>query len=171
MRSKKLFCAMLIALILGLLAGCREEVPISGGTLDLTDPNAPKVIYSKEITSLDATFFVASRQEDGEKMLHIKIAPDDTGTLIASEDTTNFRWPANEALLTSLQEVIDRYHLAELNGVYRVTAGLAPGYWEGGLSVTYASGETLSFTQNNDPYAEWAEAFYDAFYNWAEAIE
>ena len=173
MRFKTRLCALLCALTLSLFAGCgKEALPISGGTVDRTDPNAPKVIHSKEITSFDATFFAASRQVTEDiKMFHLTVKPDDTGKLIASGDVLPFQWPANEALLTALQDVIDRYDLAKKNGVYRVTAGLAPECQEGGLHVTYASGETLSFTENNDPYAPWAEAFYDAFNAWAEGIE
>ena len=66
---------------------------------------------------------------------------------------------AEDAFLVQLQNVIDAYRLVELNGVYRVTAGLAPEYQECCVFVEYESGEKLNFTVNNDPEAEWAKKF------------
>ncbi len=160
-------CAALFTLggSAGLAATGRDV--ISGGTTDRTDPDAPKEIASKDIAEFDAAFCVVTRwtSEEGN-FFHFRIAEGEDGALTASEEYLGIGLHADAELLAALQEIVDRFGLAEMNGVYRVTAGLAPEYQEGALKIRYASGEELEFTINNDPYAEWAEAMYDAFAAW-----
>ena len=157
------------------LGGCKEsepappQEPIEGGAVTYrTDPDAPKEIQSREIAEFDAVFRLYTRwkAQEEDNSFHFRVAPDGGGTLTASEEVLGLRRPADEALLRELQEIIEENGLAEQNGLYDVTAGLDPGHQEGGLKVLYASGETLQFTKNNDPYAAWAEEVYDAFAAW-----
>lgn len=169
------FMAVLLSIFLMLgLGGCTDEPqdepePVDGGTTIRTDEDAPKVIESKDITGLDVNLYLASRWSgDEEHFFQFRIA-EQNGTLTASESFSGVSLPADEALLTALQDVIDRYELAKRNGVYEVTAGLPPEFQERTLSVAYASGETLRFTQNNEPFEDWAVAFYDVFADWFAA--
>lgn len=180
MRNKKdlrmiLSAALLCALSLCGLCGCGDDAgpttePISGGTTDLTDYDAPKVILSKDISDFSASFYLDNRWTAAENHDFLfRIKPDADGMPIAAEEISGISFAADDELLSALQAVIDEEELAAMNGVYRVTAGLAPGYQECELLVNYASGEKLSFTVNNDPCAEWAEMIYTVFADWFAA--
>lgn len=148
--------------------------PVDGGTVtDGTDPNAPKVIESKDITGFDANFVSSIRwrtaTESRTEAFRFVVSPDADGVLTAAEEEYGFRAPADESLLTGLQEIIDRYGLVSMNGTYRVTAGLPWEYQASWLTVDYASGEKLWFTVNNEPFAEWTADVYDLFAAWFEA--
>ena len=148
------------------LFGCKKATD-SGGRIDQTDHDAPKVIQSKEISSFYASFFLAEHQnKEGKHDFLFRIETDEEDVLTASEESSGLSQPADQALLDTLQEVIDEKELVSQNGVYKVTAGLAPGYQKCERHVTYASGETLRFTINNDPRAEWAESIYAVFAQW-----
>ena len=169
-KGMRAMAVLLCALMIFGLGGCgggagqggdTDPEPIDGGTTNKTDANAPKHIESKDITNLDASFYLNTRwsgDQDGRFRFVIS-GPD--GSLTAREETRGVSVPADKELLDELQAVIDRYDLAKQNGVYEVTAGLPPEYQEGWLTADYASGEKLTFTTNNDPYAMWAEDFYD----------
>ena len=156
-------------LVIG-LAGCgsddQEPEPIDGGTTNKTDSNAPKTIESSDITSLDASFWLDTRWSGDRDYSFNFLIEDKEGVLTVSEKERGISAPADDELLAGLQSIIERYDLASKNGVYEVTAGLPPEYQEGGLTVTYASGETLTFTINNDPCALWSEDMYDLFAAW-----
>ncbi|MCR5789069.1 MAG: hypothetical protein K6G83_04195 [Lachnospiraceae bacterium] len=168
--------AVCIAAFVG-LSGCAanpaaaaealEEEPISGGVTDKTDPNAPKEIRSDEISDFDAEFYLGWRwMGEDDHNFAFSVKPDEEGTLIAAEDNSGISLPADEKLLTALQEVIREYDLASMNGVYQVTAGLPPEFRPCKVTVRYASGEELTFTMDNDPEAEWAEDIYTVFAQW-----
>ncbi len=169
----RIAAALLGALLLLTLWGCSAkqtltDPPISGGTTDKTDPNAPKTIESTEIESLSAVFCLLGEWTPGREDVNYRfeVAKGADGALTARVDPLGLSAPADEALLASLQKVIADNALASRNGEYRVTAGLAPGYQECSLAVTYASGETLSFTVNNDPDASWSREMYLIFADW-----
>ena len=176
-KKEWIMAALFGSLTLLMMGGCTTgspspetpgEEPVDGGrTTYLTDPNAPKVIESKDIVSYDASFFLSPRttgEEMGESFRFV--ISDKDGILTAEEENHGIKEPADKELLSSLQEIIDQYHLVSLNGLYDVTAGLPPEFQPGGLSVDYASGETLTFTTDNDPYAEWSEKVFDVFADW-----
>lgn len=163
-----------ISMIYGLL-GCidsaksQPEAALTGGVLDRTDPDVPKVINSKEISTFYARFYLATRWTDAKREKHMfefQIQPDKMGGLTASENISGICLPAEKKLLTAVQQVIAQEKLASKNGLYCLTAGLPPEYQACNLTVNYASGENLSFTINNDPYAEWAEKIYTVFADW-----
>ena len=176
MRGKKIMAALLCASLLFGLGGCTKPVsildpePIDGGTTVHTDANAPKVIQSKDIRAFFANFYLYHRwRGDEERFFEFEIKLNDEGTLTATERNSGASLPADADLLTALQEVIDKYNLAAKNGIYEVTAGLPPEFQESTLRVSYESGESLTFTQNNNPEAKWAEAVYDVFAAWFSA--
>jgi predicted small lipoprotein YifL len=166
---------ILLSAALSTLAGCGKkplQAPlepdhIEGGTTTRVDEKAPKEISSKELTGFSVNLFLESRwYGDEEHFFDFSVAADADGTLIASEKNTAVSAPADETLLTALQQIIDTHKLAGMNGLYEVTAGLPPEFQECYFSADYASGERLHFTVNNDPSADWAVDIYDAFSAW-----
>lgn len=142
---------------------------IDGGEVDHTDYTAPKEIESKDITDYYATFNIEGKWAPGQRDVFytFEVKPDEEGVLMATESVTGVKAVADQALLTSLQEIIDEFELAEHNGEYRITAGIDPSlYGPSTLTVNYASGEELNFTQDNDPSEEWAKKTYLAFAKW-----
>lgn len=162
---------LLSALALLGLGGCTNEPEaIDGGTTTVIDADAPKVIESKEITAFSVNFFLWNRwRGEDEHFFRFEVKEDASGTLTASETRSGVSHPADEALLSALQEIIDEYELVKENGLYEVTAGLPPEYQERTLRVEYASGESLCFTTNNEPNAAWAERVYEVFADWFAA--
>lgn len=154
------------------LFGCDSSPvsgPVDGGTVtNKTDYNAPKVIESKDIAAYHAHFMLYREWAPGfeDAFFTFEVAPDANGELMASELTTGVSAPADEELLTALQAVIDEHGLAERNGSYRLTAGLPPEFGPCTVNVDYASGENLTFTENNEPDALWAKQTYLVFANW-----
>ena len=166
---------LLSALALFTLCGCIDlsltgigQRPESGGVTDKTNPRAPKEIKSKEITEFRTNIVLLGEwsygRENAEYIFNIK--NNEEGVLTASEETTGVSFPADEALLTGLQEIIDEQRLAVKNGYYRVTAGLPPEYQQFTFEAVYASGESIKFTSNNNPEAEWAKKIYLLFADW-----
>lgn len=146
-----------------------EPEPIDGGEIDHSDYSAPKEIVSKDIISYYATFCLEGEWAPGHKneFLIFEVKRDDQGVLTASEAVTGVSAPADRELLSSLQDIIDKYKLVSKNGEYRITAGIDP-YLFGpcALKAEYASGEYLSFTHDNEPSDEWAIKTYLAFAKW-----
>ncbi len=173
-KEKRIMAALLCALLVFGLCGCGgkpadQEVtdePVDGGNTHRVDPDAPKVIGSKDITDLETSFFVATRWDSEENGFFRFTVRQAGGALTATEENRGISCPADGTLLGALQEIIDRYGLASQNGLYDVTAGLAPEYQPGGITVLYASGEKLTFTTDNNPYAMWAQDVYDVFAEW-----
>ena len=163
-----LFCFSMLA---GLF-GCNKGKPqnseyISGGTIDKTNTNAPKVIQSKSISSFYTNVYLRNRWTVEEKhTFQFSVKKDENDVLTAYEEISGIHLPADTNLMTELQNVIDENNLASQNGVYKVTAGLPPEYQKCELLIDYASGETLKFTVNNDPDAKWAEDVYTVFAKW-----
>ena len=169
-----LMAALLSLLVLFVLTACTQEdepdpEPIDGGTTTHIDADAPKVIESKDITAFSLNCYLSNRWRGDEERFFRFAVKEENGVLTAFEERSGISHPADEALLTALQEVIDEYDLAKSNGIYEVTAGLPPEYQESTLFVGYASGETLTFTRNNEPAAAWLESIYDIFADWFAA--
>ncbi len=168
-KGRLFMIALLSAMMAFSLFGCKKEEPISGGTTDNSDPDAPKVIESKDIESLSAHFYLDLRHSaKGDHLFDFEIGRDENGVLKASEKNSGISFEADKQLLGSLQELIDRYELVKLNGENRVTAGLPPEFQPCYLEVEYTSKERLYFRHDNDPMAKWAQGFYDIFAKWFE---
>lgn len=163
---KALWCIILAALVGLLLSACwpAEKAPLGGGVTDRTDHSAPKVIESKEIAEFSASFWIADERTSRSGRWNLQAYKDSSGRLIVNiEGAQRWQAQAEAALLAALQEVIERFELAKLNGIDRVTAGLPLAYRPTRLSVDYASGERLYFQMNGRPEAEWPRALLELF--------
>lgn len=170
MKMKKVWKKIAAAGMALLMAGCsktpKEEIICGGNTKD-NDPNAAKVIESADITEFSVAFFLAERcTEDDDHRFDFQIKPDKNGVLTAYENHAGISSAADETLLNALQEVIAKNNLAAMNGIYDITSGLPPEYQPRKLKVDYASGETLRYTVDNDPYETWAVEICDIFADW-----
>ena len=163
---KAVWCIMLAALAGLLLSACwpAEEAPICGGVTDRTDHSAPKVIESKEITALDASFWLEDDDASRSGRWELQAFKGSSGGVaVIIGGAVQGQALADAAFLDAVQDVLDRFKLAKLNGIDRVTAGLPPAYSPTRLSVDYASGERLYFQMNGDPKAEWPRALLEIF--------
>ena len=147
------------------------EEEICGGNTNLTDYDAPKEIKSEEITEFYAKFYSNLRfyNDDEGGSFYEFIIQDESGELMVTEINTGISSPADDELLTKLQDCITANELAKKNGIYDVTAGLPPEYQPCVVDITYASGENLYFSYDNDPYDEWLEDMVDVFDEWFSA--
>jgi len=171
---EKLGDAKAVLLRTGLAKPTKPPAPeiLCGGTVGHTDPDAPKVIESGELTAFSVSFFLAERWTgDGEHRFAFEVKPEENGVLTAYENRSGIRCPADSALLQALQEVIARNNLAAMNGISETTAGLPPEYRPRRLKADYASGETLRYTADNDPYEAWAVQVCDVFADWFHSKE
>ena len=162
---KAVWCIMLAALAGLLLSACwpAEEVPLCGGVTDRTDHSAPKAIVSKEITAFSASFWIQDEEGLGMRW-KLSAKKGSSGVVAVSvEGAVQEQAQADSAFLDAVQEVIDRFELAKLNGIDRVTAGLPPAHSPTRLSVDYASGERLYFHMDGDPEADWARELRNLF--------
>ena len=171
---KKGLVIMAVFLNLAALFGCEPDVlsnynPTSGGTTIKTDNTAPKEIVSKDIVGMDVEVYVLTRwtnDRDGEEGYDFVIDKDENNVLTVYEKEHGLSHAADDEILKEIQDIIDKNKLVSDNGLYEVTAGLAPEFHPRKFEVNYASGEKLSFTVNNNPEAAWAEEMYDAFAAW-----
>ena len=165
----KKFLTAIFAVLTGVfLAGydASAEAPLCGGVTDRTDRTAPKVIKSKEITAFSTSFLLRDETSPHEAIEYwsFTVKKDDSGR-IAIEAGNGATVQTDDALLAELQQVIDRFNLAALNGIDRVTAGLPPMFGPCRMSVDYASGERLHFQRNSRPEEGWPRAMRDIFIN------
>ena len=166
-KGKQIMITVLSTMLSFALFGCQKEEPISGGTVDRSDPNAPKKIESKDIAEFSINFFHETRKNMNEDhFFEFEVKKDEKGAFTATEKRLGISCEADKQLLDKLQEVIDEYELVLHNGYYKVTAGLAPEFQPSTLLVNYESGEKLSFTKNNEPSDRYTAAFYDVFADW-----
>lgn len=146
-----------------------DDGPIDGGVTDRSDYSAPKEIKSKDITEYYFNFCIEGKWAPGYENGYytFEIKSDAAGKLIASEKLTGVSAEADKELIAAIQDIIDSYKVAAMNGEYRLTAGLDPAYFgPSTLRVSYASGEKLTFTRDNEPDAEWVIRTYLAFAKW-----
>ncbi|MCR5798516.1 MAG: hypothetical protein K6G69_00400 [Lachnospiraceae bacterium] len=189
----KLIMTVFMCILLSLsLAGCEKEIDmdeegeevfkpgnkkdddelICGGRTTKIDDKAPKEIKSKDITEFSASFSLNGdwQAEDPRnrdwRAFTFTVKADENGDLIACEETDGVSMPADEKLLTGLQEAIDKNDLVKRNGVYDVTAGLPPEYQRCDMEVTYRSGEVLYFAEDNNPLGKWQRDICKVFMDW-----
>ena len=157
-----ILCALAAGGALMSLPPARESM--SGGVVhDRTDHSAPKAIVSREITELSASFWLEGGDfPRGAWTLHASRDSSDTIAL-SVQGGVQAQAFAEPALLSELQEVIERFGLVKRNGVDRVTSGLPPEYSPVSLKAEYASGERLYFRTNGSPRAGWPEALLEIF--------
>ena len=142
-----------------------DDEPITGGVEDNTDYDAPKTIESKELTSLSMQFYAYGDfySDVGEGLFRYELKEEAGKLILAETSYYNVTSEVDKGLLAEAQALIDKYHLASLNGRDRVTGGLPPDYGPWSFKAVYASGEKISFYEDGDPYAEWTRAFRKLF--------
>lgn len=154
--------------------GCKgkkmeKDEPLCGGVTDKTDLNAPKVIESTDIESYFSCFYLHKYGDPVKcEQLRFSVNKNEDGVLTAKEELTGSVAEADEELLNSLQKIIEKNKLVEKNGIYRTTAGLPPEFDPVTVTVNYKSGESLTFTENNDPTSVWADEITAVFTDWFE---
>lgn len=156
----KIVLFVLIAMLVVVLAGCIRHAdvidpvgPISGGKVDRTDYTAPKTIKSKELTYFSDKFFLYGEYNyENDATYDFEVVKNDDGSVSIEEKSCyQVKCKTDEHILKDLQAIIEKYELAKLNGVDKHTAGLPPEYQPSYFEAKYASGESLYFSQNNDP--------------------
>ncbi|MBQ7171359.1 MAG: hypothetical protein IJR89_03665 [Clostridia bacterium] len=135
---------------------------VCGGTTETLDTRAPKEISSEEMILFDATsaLNVPSLGED-ERLGYLSAfaAPCGEGTFLLLETEIGFRrregkdlrWAlVRESVFPALVRLVNECGLAAENGHHSSTAGL-PENFGGSVHIRYASGETVSFSDNQAP--------------------
>lgn len=153
-----------------LLSGCKggaigQKGVICGGTKDDTDYNAPKMIRSDELISFDTGFYrCADLLYDTDRSYRFKMSVAENGVLTITEGyDEKLKCETDATFAASLQKLIRKYELVKLNGIQKQTYGLPPEYAPYWIKAEYASKETLYFSVNGDPYAEWTGAVLELF--------
>ena len=136
--------------------------PIEGGITKRQDPDAPKTIVSKELTSFHAKFYCwdESGETDGGLYTFDPKKTDEGWHLEVSGTVTGSAF-VDAIAAQQVQAVIEAYELTVWNGHYSVTAGLPPAYGPHSVSAAYASGEQLTFTKDGAPDEAWCFAIKD----------
>ncbi|MBO4835824.1 MAG: hypothetical protein J5483_06900 [Lachnospiraceae bacterium] len=165
MKKKRVLCqTVLLAGLLCFLTGCGSLLP-KGGTVDHSDPNAPKEIQSDELVFFEVSFYryeEVETEKDGAEY-HFELKKED-GTCILSEDECyQISCEVDEKVFAEVQKIIREYDLISYNGTDRYKKGIVPEYGPFSLSAKYASGESLYFHMNIDPNEDWTWAFLKYF--------
>lgn len=132
-----------------------------GGQKDHSDPDAPKIIESTELTFFSCEFAWYEIEETEEAF------PEGVYTLEAKRDggkvTGRFQlrtrfgeardvpFEAEAFFLDRVQEIVTEYELARVNGHWVNTQGL-PDMYGSSLHAEYASGETVEAYDNEDGF-------------------
>jgi len=127
-----------------------------GGTRNYVDTNAPKVIESGEITYFDCVFSALTLC-DWESPIRGNIAElyahGSEGTFcLRDREKTNRKgsFVPDEAFFRELQQIVSRYDFARYNGQHYRVSGLPPDFGIR-LEIRYASGESVCFSDNQNP--------------------
>ena len=141
-----------------------EEPIIPGGFHDHTDPEAPKEIKSKDIVEFSATFYIYDDYSNFQGARYqYEISSADGVYILSEKGRYGIETEISENVLQDVQALIEKNNLGLLNGNHSYTDALPPEYQPCYLDVTYASGETLSFSSDGDPDAKWARDFRKYF--------
>ena len=143
----------------------KTEKGMCGGTDATLDRNAPKKVESDDILSFEAfsalnTYGVpAENEEDPLGYVYAFAAPCGGGTFLSLGISGGFRRREgkdfsvaliNKNVLPDLASLIRECDLAKNNGFHSKTHGL-PENFGGSVRVIYATGEKISFSNNQSP--------------------
>lgn len=155
----------------------REDMP--GGFVDRTNPDAPKVIVSKELTSFEFEFncdffaryssvldydvcrFSLAREDEGARCI---------GSGYGRSGGFDIEFVAELSALDALQAIVEKYDLAQYNGENRHVNGL-PAHLGDWLHVKYASGESIFAANNQSPIVWNADARFAIFYFFSDLAD
>lgn len=141
------------------LVGCKkspqETDDIDGGVVHNVSTDAPKQIQSTEIVSFSCEFSTLDRSlSDTEIAGHyfVLYAGPDGGLFEPSNRQEVFQthtFTPDSAFFDKLQSIVAKYDLAQHNGQYHTVSGLPP-HFGIKLNIQYASGESISASNNQD---------------------
>lgn len=141
----------------------RTEPPMCGGTDAYQDTRAPKEIVSQNMILFDVTSalgYALTPEEDADPLGFIAAfaAPAGEGTFLfletapdeRSDDTTAAWALVKENVFPALVSLVREHDVAKNNGFHSRTHGL-PQDFGGRVRIRYASGEEISFSDNQTP--------------------
>lgn len=166
---KRIFLAVGILAVIALLfvsnyikQNIDELAGKTGGFVDSTRRNAPKTIYSKELTSFYYSFsihwptqrfgretiythctFSLDREEEGARCIG-------SGYSEWDDNAFDFEFVVPLSTLDDLHRIVDEHRVVLNNGTHRRTIGIPEGLG-GEIRIKYASGEGISAYDNAGP--------------------
>ena len=161
----KLIILLILAVLTAAVFSFRKVYPPSntgGGKTDNTDPNAPKVISSTEITSFKCSFTTANALNPGGlgRRFYSFEASLQSGKVIGSyrsdvrsspDETISGAFETDPDFMVELQAIISEHDIAKYNGISIRVGGLPPKLGSR-IYVTYASGEQISAANNQSNF-------------------
>lgn len=137
-------------------------LPIAPGSAESRDSGAPKTIVSQDIEnfSLDCSFATMGNAH-AYHHVYAYASKVDAGVLVALSYNTN-QWQSENGenysavaltdgeVLGELQAIVRKYDFAKNNGRSYYVNGL-PQNFGGSVHISYASGETIDFSNNQSP--------------------
>lgn len=140
----------------------KEIEVIDGGSVNNSDPNAPKHIDSKDIVKLDVSFYAYVNDEGSSLHSGIYHFVIEDG-MLSENFSLECSSSIDSSLLKDVQAIIEKYDLVTRNGFDKHSIGVPVEYEPCFFTAEYESGEKLYFSETNDPCAEWARALLDLF--------
>lgn len=132
----------------------RDERFASGGTVENCDPDAPKVISSKNIASFDTHFYCYNKVNGRTEGIVFTVEREnENAPFILAYG--KYRLETDAAFLQKIQEVIDKHSLVKINGQYSYTYGIVPECLNYIITAVYDSGERLHFDVKGMPSNPW----------------
>jgi len=140
------------------------EIEEDGGIREHSNPDAPKLIHSRQIVGLSVRFWLWE-ESGGQGNSYVCEISKTNDVVFSLTITGGVKGTVNvdAAFLGKLQQLIEQHGLVRLNGISQTTSGLPVEFSPCSLTVDYASGERLYFCLDNDPEAEWAKAMHKLF--------
>ncbi len=137
---------------------------MTGGVKDLSNPDAPKTIESKDIKYFKTNFIYADElQEYSRYDFTAAKQADGTVEVTWADYQLESKAVVGPEFLVSLQEIIGKHNMAGYNGIYRVTSGLPWQFEPCSFYCEYESGEKISFYEDGNPDSEWMGDIVDLF--------
>lgn len=140
------------------MLGFGNNEPIEGGNTTRIDSNAPKEINSDNLVALKTNFFLYSElgsEFDASYEFEIKNYENGKAQLDCTTGGKTINCEIDSSVLSDVNSIIKKYDLVKSNGIDKLTAGLPPEFDYSGFYAEYDSGETLSFSDNNNPRSEY----------------
>ena len=161
----KLIILLILAVLTAAVFSFRKVYPpsnIGGGKTDNTDPNAPKVISSTEITSFKCSFTTANALNPGGlgRRFYSFEASLQSGKVTGSyrsevssspDETVSDAFETDPDFMVELQAIISEHDIAKYNGISIRVGGLPPKLGSR-IYITYASGEEISAANNQSNF-------------------
>lgn len=126
----------------------------NGGTVSSHDPNAARVIESKNIVEFQTNCYWHNKDLWRSEPVRFSVSRENgEGPFILTRDDTKVE--TDGSFLAKLQEIIEKHRLVSKNGDYEHTFGIPPEYTDYEIRAVYDSGEELHFITNGSPESLW----------------